>query len=183
MFTLSQSFIPMGICLLILILFVLYRIFVLKNAKPFFPIIAVLLILGCVPYNSTFNSKPIDSGKTNIGEIPIVVNPTGFYDVFEKTENGLIITHKIPCDKTSLLVDDAQASVIYKQYSESRTDYVSFLFTYVGTLHPVDGSENYNLIIHTSQLPPKFGYPQTLENTAPQSSTPATQTVVAVPAN
>ena len=176
MFTLSQTFIPMAVFILFLILFILYRIFVLKNIKPFFPILAFIIILLCVPYDTVYDSKPVEISKVDISNIPISVSSNGFYNIYEKTSDGLVITHKIPCEKASLLVNDAQFCTLYKQYSESKTDIVSLLFTYSGSYRPVEGSENYNIIIHSSQIPAGFSLPKTLENTLPQSNTPADQT-------
>jgi len=178
MFSVSQDFIPMGICLLLLVIFIIYRICVLNNQKPFFPIIALILILACVPYSSVYESKPVDGGTIAIGDLPINVTSNGFYMIYEKKENGLIITHKLPCDKVSLVVDDTHPSTLFKSSVESNFTRISFLFNYVGFSTPAPaGSESYNLSIHGSQLPAGFIIQKPLEQTPPKNSAPASETV------
>lgn len=183
MIPVSQAFIPMGVCLFLLTIFIIYRICVLKNGKPFFPIIAVLLLLMCVPYSYEIESKPIDLGNRYIGDYHISVSSNGYYNIFERKDSGFIETHKIPCDRAALIIDDSQPSYIYHSYLENRIDYKSLVFRYMGIVNPANlNNDSYTISIHSNQLPAGFVVPNQPVNPGPvQNTAPASETIVSEP--
>lgn len=174
MFYLSISFLPLGICLFLLILFILYRVLVLKKGKPFFPILAVLMILAVVPYSSEYKQNPVENGPISITPIPVQLTANGDYLVFESKGAGTVIGHLIPAERTNLMIDDTKGSTLTSAYFTSHTDYYSIIFTYAGTTSS-DRKDNefFTITVHTSQIPSTIKLPTeaSLSATAPVSET------------